>query len=170
MKFHFRKIANADGPMHFHENVDVSEAVKGRKDILTVSPLLADLDALPAAADLVTVEGKLSGDADMLCARCLTPVKTHMDIPFAETFKWGKEPAEPEEDADDDLIYVTDEAVDLTSYVQESYLLHLPLSVLCTPDCKGLCPTCGHNLNEGACSCDNTVIDPRLAGLKDFFK
>ncbi|AIQ63909.1 hypothetical protein D3C81_328330 [compost metagenome] len=170
MKFHFRKIANADGPLHFHETVDVSEAVKGRKDILNVSPLSAELDALPAGTDIVAVEGKLSGDADMLCARCLNLVKTHMDIPFAEAFKWGKEPAVPDEDEDEDLIYVSDETVDLKPYVEENYLLHLPLSVLCADDCKGLCPTCGHNLNEGPCSCDNTVIDPRLAGLKDFFK
>lgn len=170
MKFHFRKIANADGPVHFHEKVDVTAAVKGRKDILDVSPLLADLDALPTDTDTVTVEGKLSGDADMLCARCLNVVKTHMDIPFAETFKWGKEPAEPGEDEEDDKIYVAEEAVDLKPFVEESYQLHLPLSVLCADDCKGLCPTCGHNLNEGSCNCDNTVIDPRLAGLKDFFK
>ncbi|KAA9004138.1 DUF177 domain-containing protein [Paenibacillus spiritus] len=171
MKFYFRKIANADGALPIHGDVDVSAAVKGRKDIVAVSPIKADLNALPAGTDRVSVAGKLHGEVDMLCARCLNPVKTHLDIPFAETFRWTKQAAEPaEEEEDEERIDVSEEMVDLEPYVEESFLLHLPLSVLCADDCRGLCPTCGSNLNEGGCDCDNVVIDPRLAGLKDFFK
>ncbi|MFD1907102.1 YceD family protein [Paenibacillus rhizoplanae] len=52
---------------------------------------------------------------------------------------------------------------------KKNFVLHLPDSVLCKADCLGLCQKCGQNLNEGTCSCDNTVIDPRLAALKGFF-
>ncbi|AIQ23683.1 metal-binding protein [Paenibacillus sp. VTT E-133280] len=170
MQIHFRKLANADEPLHIHDVVDVSEVVKGRKDILAVAPLSVDLKALPAGTDCVNVVGKLSGDVDMLCSRCLTEVKSDLNIPFAETFKWLKQPVLPDDDEDEELIYVKDEVVDLIPYVEENFVLHLPDSVLCKADCLGLCQKCGQNLNEGTCSCDNTVIDPRLAGLKDFFK
>ncbi|MFF2907699.1 MULTISPECIES: DUF177 domain-containing protein [Bacillales] len=169
MKIHFRKIANADEPLKLHESVDVSEVVKGRKDILTVGPLSVNLNALPAGTDCVNVVGTLSGDVDMLCGRCLEEAHSHLEIPFAETFKWLKQPELPE-DEDDELIYVKDESVDLIPYVEEHFVLHLPDSVMCKADCLGLCHNCGQNLNEGTCSCDNTVVDPRLAGLKNFFK
>ncbi|ULO05141.1 DUF177 domain-containing protein [Paenibacillus sp. 19GGS1-52] len=169
MKMQFRKIANADEPLLIQDSLDVSEVVKGRKDILAVAPLSVDLKALPAGTDCVQVVGKLSGDVDMMCSRCLTEVKRYMNIPFAETFKWLKQPVLPE-DEDGELIYIKDESVDLIPYVEENFVLHLPDSVLCKADCLGLCQKCGQNLNEGTCSCDNTVIDPRLAGLKNFFK
>ncbi|SET16377.1 DUF177 domain-containing protein [Paenibacillus sp. NFR01] len=168
MKIHFRKIANADEPEHIHGTLDVSEAVKGRKDILSVSPLSVDLKALPAGTDTVDVAGTLRGEAVMLCSRCLAEVRTKLDIPFAETYRWLKQPLLPD-DEDEDLIYVSDEVVELAPFVEENFVLHLPDSVLCKADCLGLCQTCGQNWNEGTCSCDNTVIDPRFAGLKGLF-
>ncbi|MBO4749763.1 MAG: DUF177 domain-containing protein, partial [Lachnospiraceae bacterium] len=45
-----------------------------------------------------------------------------------------------------------------------------PAKILCKEDCKGLCPVCGKNLNEGECGCDRFVPDPRLAGIQDLFK
>lgn len=168
MNIHFRKLANADEPLALHDTVDVSKVVKGRKDILAVAPLSVDLKALPAGTYSVNVVGTLNGEVDMLCARCLCEVKSKLNIPFAETFKWLKQPILPE-DEDEELIYIKDEIVDLIPYVEENFVLHLPDSVLCKADCLGLCQKCGQNLNEGTCSCDNTVIDPRLAALKGFF-
>ncbi|QSF47222.1 MULTISPECIES: YceD family protein [Paenibacillus] len=168
MKIHFRKMANADESLQFQETLDVSELVRGRKDILAVAPLSVNLKALPAETDSVNVVGTLEGNVDMLCARCLCEVNSKLNIPFAETFKWLKQPILPE-DEDEELIYITDETVDLVPYVEENFVLHLPDSVLCKADCLGLCQKCGQNLNEGTCSCDNTVIDPRLAALKGFF-
>ena len=45
-------------------------------------------------------------------------------------------------------------------------LLELPTSVLCVESCKGLCPVCGANLNEGDCGCDRSQRDPRLDKLR----
>ncbi|MOA30578.1 hypothetical protein D3C78_1516790 [compost metagenome] len=73
-------------------------------------------------------------------------------------------------DEDEDLQIVTEDRVDLRPYVEESFLLSLPYSAVCSDSCKGLCPNCGTDLNVEQCSCDTEVIDPRLAGLKDFFK
>lgn len=58
--------------------------------------------------------------------------------------------------------------IDLDPILREQVLLALPVSVLCRDDCRGLCPLCGQNLNEGACGHGKTKeLDPRLAKLRD---
>jgi uncharacterized protein len=54
--------------------------------------------------------------------------------------------------------------------VEEALQLFMPFAPLCSNDCKGLCQTCGQNLNEHKCSCSNEKIDVRFAALKDLFK
>ena len=56
--------------------------------------------------------------------------------------------------------------IDLQPAVREQILLSVPPPPLCREDCKGLCPQCGKDLNEGECGCDRTVLDPRWAALK----
>ncbi|MGG1879405.1 MULTISPECIES: YceD family protein [Paenibacillus] len=169
MLIQFRKLTTSDHPLQFHQTVDVSRAVKGRKDIASVQPLEVELMAKPSVAGSVEVRGRLHGGLELKCSRCLKPVSEHLDIPFHEVFQPVEDPEAVQAD-DDDTIYVTGESVDLTPYVEEAFLLHLPLAPVCSADCKGLCPSCGKDLNEGSCNCDTEVIDPRLAGLKDFFK
>jgi uncharacterized protein len=53
---------------------------------------------------------------------------------------------------------------------REDFLLSIPISAVCRPDCRGLCPKCGKNWNEGPCDCEDDEIDPRWAGLADLFK
>ena len=60
--------------------------------------------------------------------------------------------------------------LDLKEVAENSIYLELPFKKLCNEDCKGLCQSCGVNLNNETCSCEDLDIDPRLAGLKDFFK
>lgn len=169
MHFQFRKAASGEGPLVFHESLDVSKMVKGRKDILSISPLAADLRVYSSVEGLVNAEGKLTADLNVSCSRCLTPVNRKIEIDFKERFVHGQEPKD-EEDMEDDVNYVPDENVDLVPYLEESLMLNLPMAVVCSADCKGLCPVCGVNRNEQECSCDTSVIDPRLAALKDFFK
>lgn len=46
--------------------------------------------------------------------------------------------------------------IDLKPDIREEIILDYPLKPLCKPDCKGLCPKCGKNLNEGGCPCGST--------------
>jgi len=57
--------------------------------------------------------------------------------------------------------------LDLTPLLREQAWVALPMKPLCRPDCKGLCPQCGANLNLESCTCESVKIDPRLALLKD---
>jgi uncharacterized protein len=57
--------------------------------------------------------------------------------------------------------------LDLRPIVREYILLETPIKTLCKPDCKGLCPICGENMNHIACNHDDEPVDPRLIVLKD---
>jgi uncharacterized protein len=122
------------------------------------------------------VDGKLSFDVAMPCSRCLKTVDSKLDVPFHEVFvKTDKavvqeDEYEFEEEDDDDILYVTEDKVDLMPYVIEYVLLSLPFAPLCDDACIGLCPVCGTDRNVEPCSCSQEKIDPRLAGLADFFK
>jgi len=49
--------------------------------------------------------------------------------------------------------------------VREDMLLSIPIQALCRPGCKGLCPRCGRNWNDGPCDCRDEAVDPRLTVL-----
>lgn len=172
MHFQFRKMVKLEGPLQIHESVDIDRAVEGRRDIIAAEPVHADLQATFIGTDMVDnmveVQGKLTVQVDVACSRCLTSVREQLDIPFHERFKLVKQ-SEELQDEDDETIYVDHDMVDLIPFVEETFLLYLPLIPLCKSSCKGLCQKCGTDLNESTCDCDTRVVDPRLAGLKDLF-
>lgn len=71
-----------------------------------------------------------------------------------------------EEDNDDYILVDESFKLDLDELLRSDILLELPYKYLCREDCKGLCPSCGKNLNEGPCSCNLHQVDPRLEVLK----
>ena len=56
--------------------------------------------------------------------------------------------------------------LDLTEAIRQYALLSIPMKPLCYQDCSGLCPSCGHNLNQGQCDCQAQNTDPRWSELK----
>ena len=57
--------------------------------------------------------------------------------------------------------------INLSALLWQELVLSLPIKVLCSTSCKGLCHNCGQNLNQNACTCNNEVLDPRLAILRN---
>jgi Predicted metal-binding, possibly nucleic acid-binding protein len=117
------------------------------------------------------------------CRRCLADV--HLRVPISFTLNLVAQAAlnAAREDGADDgqaerggsfaLERVDEElfdgkTIDVDPLVREQVLLALPMHAACGEDCKGLCGTCGQNLNEGQCGCAQTQVDPRLAALKNF--
>ena len=70
---------------------------------------------------------------------------------------------------DDDLEHETyqGDEIDLSNYIMEQVAISLPVKVVCSEDCKGLCSNCGNNLNFEMCACDKERVDPRFAVLKN---
>ena len=98
------------------------------------------------------------------CARCLDTVSENLSFEIYEVF--SKTPVEN----DDEVTVLESGNIDLDDVLEQAFVGVLPISYLCSDDCKGLCPDCGCNLNHETCSCDIDNTDPRLAVLKNFLK
>ena len=95
--------------------------------------------------------GSLKGKLDAECRRCLTAVPVSV------------------EEADDPDVYLLDPRardLDLRPAIREHWLLSVPGYAECRPDCKGLCPTCGIDLNTGSCDCTPAAAESRWDALR----
>lgn len=119
----------------------------------------------------ILVEGRLHTETSVNCGRCLTPLRYPLDFNIEEEYFPTVDVASgtPVEVSEDIGAFTIDEyhVVDLTEAVRQYALVGLPMKPLCREDCVGLCPGCGHNLNEGPCGCPAEPIDPRWAALAD---
>jgi uncharacterized protein len=107
----------------------------------------------------ILVQGELETGVLTECARCLAPVSYPVTFDIEELFSYPPSTS---------TVYSVEETgfLDLAPLVREEAILAVPMGVLCRPDCAGLCPQCGQNLNEGTCDCQHNTIDPRLAILR----
>jgi uncharacterized protein len=60
--------------------------------------------------------------------------------------------------------------VDLSELVRQLLVLHTPTRSLCRPDCRGICPHCGTNLNVDQCRCETEQVDPRMEPLRQLLQ
>lgn len=96
------------------------------------------------------------------CARCMKDICENLSFDLEESLIRQEENSDPDGDA---VVFEGNE-IDITEIVQTGFFMNVPGKFLCSEDCKGLCPECGQNLNDGECSCDKGVIDPRWEALK----
>jgi uncharacterized protein len=133
-------------------------------DDLTVHNL-AGVITLTRTPQGLYAQGQLSAAVEHECTRCLTDFQQPVTVQLAELYHY------PPETAPAEAYTVSDDVhLDLTPVVREDFLISIPISAVCRPDCKGLCPQCGKNWNEGPCDCLPDTSDPRWAGLADRFK
>ena len=104
-----------------------------------------DLDVRLVGRELL-VRGSLEQDFDLVCSRCGGDFDLTVKVPdFTASFETDEKT----------------EFVDLTAELRESIILHLPNYPVCRVDCRGVCPQCGKNLNEGPCNCSDGRHDDR---------
>lgn len=175
MIVNIRDLTAKGNTIELQEELDLKALLDERSEVASSGPLHADLKAW-AAGDLVYVDGNLTIELELICSRCLAGYRDTLHIPFREMFSLTtQKPEKPQsedyqDDEDDEEINkVAEDRVDLKPYIEQSVLLNLPFVPLCGEECQGLCPVCGGNRNETACGCKQENIDPRLAGLADFF-
>ena len=117
----------------------------------------------------ILVKGLLRTEVNLTCSRCLNsfsyPVTLNIEEEYTPTVDVlsGTPLPSPEEASSFNI----DEhhVIDLTEAIRQYSLLATPMKPLCREDCNGLCLKCGHNLNQGACSCPKQEIDPRWSEL-----
>jgi uncharacterized protein len=127
-------------------------------------PLRVALELQSAGADVVA-RGTLAGAVRMDCRRCLEPVVDPFEEPVTIVLRAGASAVDAEAEEAWPLPEQARE-VDLTDPVREHLVLAVPEFTLCRPDCRGLCPSCGIDLNRGSCDCMASETDERWAALK----
>ena len=73
-------------------------------------------------------------------------------------------------DEDDQVEFFENNRIDLGPLIREQLMMAVPMKGLCREECRGLCPICGQDLNQGTCQCQVEETDPRLAVLRDLLE
>ena len=159
-----------DEPRPYSFNIDKDEfdlETEGIKVIGDVE-MIGEVRRNAAKTD---VRGSVKVPLEIDCTRCLTPVRRELDVVFQIDFvdrAFLPESKETHLDGNDlDTDILEGDEIDLTEIAREQILLNLPETTLCREECKGICPTCGKDLNDGDCPCGEDEIDPRWATLKN---
>lgn len=116
--------------------------------------------------ETLVMKAECTGVMSTQCARCLRDIDVPIMFLVEETLVQGEEMPEDFED----VIVFEGHTVSLDEIVVNNFIMNVSSRYLCKEDCKGLCTSCGADLNEGECGCNNEVIDPRWAALAEMIK
>ncbi|NLJ80599.1 MAG: DUF177 domain-containing protein [Firmicutes bacterium] len=119
---------------------------------------------------LVTAE--FSFEVALYCSRCLRPFTTILEASAAEEYRY-----QPRQQSESHGEFFPDEEplvegneLDLTSLIQETVLMSIPMKNVCEESCPGLCPVCGGVLAEESCDCLDPKLDIRMSPLKELLQ
>jgi uncharacterized protein len=107
------------------------------------------------------LQANMQADTQLECVRCLEPFSATLYANFTELFAFSRRNI-----TESGLLVPDDGQIDLMPLLREYMFLELPINPLCRPECKGLCPVCGENLNIITCKHEDEPADPRLEVLK----
>ena len=116
--------------------------------------------------DIINIGGCLeltacgTTEIEFICDRCAEPFKS--DFTFTIDERMRKEDATAEENDNPDIMIFAGNSINLSEIVYDSLVLSLPTKILCSDNCKGICPVCGKNLNREQCDCVGGSTDPRF--------
>jgi uncharacterized protein len=126
--------------------------------------------------DIVEVEGHISTRVRLSCGRCLQsfemPLESQFDLTYSQIEQAPGQGSTSDEEIeltahDMGMIQYQGDEINIEKEIQEQVVLALPLKVLCSPDCKGLCPGCGADLNTASCDCDRSPSGGKFDVLKN---
>ncbi len=138
-------------------------------EITYLTPVSTQLQVVKNSETLF-LTGTVSARVKMECARCLECFQTDLQSEFELIFRRKRPVAgnKPEvELSKEDLITFEyeGEVIDLHDRIRETILLAIPIKPLCSQQCRGLCPICGQNLNEGECGCQQRLSSSKFSEL-----
>lgn len=160
------KIKNEPGgTLPFEVSLDLSDLVFGGT-CRAVTPVRAE-GSVRNTAGVYVMQGELTATVQGVCDRCAKDIMREMRFPLHAILAEEITSADGEEDPW--LFLLDGERADLDEIVNTTFVLGMDTKFLCSEDCKGLCPRCGKDLNQGPCDC-KPEPDPRLAVLKQLLK
>jgi uncharacterized protein len=155
------------------ERVYAPDALAPEEAFRVVEPVALAFD-IHKDKDQFRLVGTVKTTLELPCSRCLEPYVAPVDASFDLRYQPHRHNAgEGEREIEEDDLttaFYENEEIDLGQLMREQFYLALPMKPLCSDDCRGLCPSCGANLNKTSCGCTTQWDDPRLAALKALAK
>ena len=133
-------------------------------DVRPTEPIRVEGRLSAAGPSRFYLSGRVHGKTEVPCRRCLKEVEVSVDEDAHFIFS-----SEGEDSADDPDVYPFDPLavnLDLRPAIRETWLLAVPGFALCRDDCKGLCPNCGIDWNNGTCDCVPETTESRWDALR----
>lgn len=165
------EIGKIDEPVHKIDAVFNPGEIELDEDAVNLKEEIVFTGSLEKHIYRIDVDGNIKTKIEVNCNRCLKPLETELDITFKSSFvpsEFESREKEVKVGGDDlDIDFYQGDEIDLAQLTREQILLNLPQTVLCKPDCLGLCAKCGENKNEKKCDCSEREIDPRLKVLEN---
>lgn len=154
-------------PAHLVVKAGKSEFAPFADEVIDVVAVELEADVQKTGEEFF-IQGNVEAEVTLECARCAHQFTTRLEEQ-TDFIAGASEFAKDEPTDTEDRVYFSgsDYRVDVTEPVRQALILSLSLRPLCSEDCKGLCPTCGINLNERTCACAQERIDPRWEALRD---
>ena len=150
-------------------NLEEIRSRLGRFTIISKEDVTVDVKYLQKRQ--LEIVGKTSLTLEIPCDRCLEPVATRLDLDFTKKVELNQSKDDNMfSDEFDESNYIDGYTLDVDKLVYNEVLIGWPTKILCSEDCKGICNTCGQNLNKGTCNCEDTSLDPRMSVIRDVFK
>ena len=111
------------------------------------------------------LQGEFSAKLGLECVRCLEAYTQAISWTFTDLYAFDKRSL-----SESNLLVPEEGRIDLAPLLREYALLEVPIQPVCKPDCKGLCPECGENLNRADCGHQSAGDESPFAALKDLLK
>ncbi len=109
---------------------------------------------------------KISAGGKFECDRCAGDFTESINSSYNICYAYDENPVPNAEDDEIRLIHQGTPYLDLTEDIRQSIMLAVPMKLVCSDDCKGLCPQCGCNLNTTTCACTTEHHDSRWDELR----
>lgn len=158
-----------DGSAHLQASVPADDPLWDDSGVTFSEPVEVDLRASYAGSGEILVHGTLAAGVRQDCRRCLEPVTSRLVTEVTMVFLPSDTPG-LEDDGEVRLFEPSAGGIDLGEPVREEMILAMDPYVVCDPECRGLCPQCGVNLNVSSCHCARSEVDPRWAVLRELTK
>jgi uncharacterized protein len=138
--------------------------------LLRIAPVVAELNLRGKGESRAEIEGFLRTAVRLTCDRCLVDYDFAVDAAFhlvlevPDEADWKVKEIECTA-ADFDVVQLDEPIADLEDILRQQLYLSLPIKQVCLPNCKGLCPHCGADLNSNSCACLSEIKNSPFAAL-----
>ncbi|QOR36080.1 DUF177 domain-containing protein [Clostridium sp. 'deep sea'] len=116
----------------------------------------------------IMISVSIDADIELVCSRCVETYTKNLKLEHSIILSQSEKGWEMDDDTlAMGVVNLAENNIDIKELVRQLLVESQDMRPLCSEECKGLCPVCGINLNNGSCNCDDKFQDPRWSKLRN---